>query len=122
MNTLHRTIHRAASLAPSLDTPSDFIRWAEDICEIITFAFDADYDDVTEQLYAAAREEQGVDEDELTCQECSNKAKWIRKTQFAGDHPFCELCVTLESDFFEGSDSNNVYWVELDETGNPISV
>jgi hypothetical protein len=47
------------------------------------------------------------------CIECEHKAQWIRSTQFAGNHPFCDYHARLESDF---SDSDSyLYWRELDD-------
>jgi hypothetical protein len=37
----------------------------------------------------------------LTCLMCDQPATWVRSTQFAGDHPFCEAHAKLESDFGE---------------------
>jgi hypothetical protein len=45
------------------------------------------------------------------CIECDKPAKWVRCTQFAGDHPYCEEHAKLESDFND-SDSS-LYWKEL---------
>ena len=47
------------------------------------------------------------------CQICSNKAEWVRSTQFSGDHLFCKLHAEAEEDF---GDSNPSYffWKELD--------
>jgi endogenous inhibitor of DNA gyrase (YacG/DUF329 family) len=35
------------------------------------------------------------------CIMCSQPATWIRSTQFAGDHPFCEEHARQEKDFGE---------------------
>ena len=45
------------------------------------------------------------------CIVCDKPATWIRYTQFAGDHPFCEEHARQESDF-DDSDSY-LYWKEL---------
>jgi len=45
------------------------------------------------------------------CIECEKPATWVRCTQFAGDHPYCEEHARLESDFND-SDSY-LYWTEL---------
>jgi hypothetical protein len=34
-----------------------------------------------------------------TCMMCDEPAVWIRSTQFAGDHPFCEEHAKLEEGF-----------------------
>jgi hypothetical protein len=63
-HSYHSVIEHAASLHPSMDRPTEFIRWAEDICELISFTFYVDYEIVTEDLFAAAREAAGIEEDE----------------------------------------------------------
>ena len=45
------------------------------------------------------------------CVECDKPATWMRCTQFAGDHPYCEYHAKLEPDF-EDSDSYH-FWKEL---------
>lgn len=47
------------------------------------------------------------------CQMCSNKAEWVRRTQFSGDHLFCKLHAEAEEDFGDNS-SNNMYWEQLE--------
>lgn len=39
------------------------------------------------------------------CLECGEPADWIRCTQFAGNHPYCDKHARLESDFEEEGDS-----------------
>ena len=46
----------------------------------------------------------------MKCLSCVEKASWIRFTQFAGDHPFCDLHALMEEDFGE-SDSYS-FWGE----------
>jgi endogenous inhibitor of DNA gyrase (YacG/DUF329 family) len=48
---------------------------------------------------------------EIKCAICEEPATWIRHTQFAGSHPFCEEHAKAESDFYD-SDSY-LYWEEL---------
>lgn len=48
---------------------------------------------------------------EIKCLECEEPATWIRHTQFAGSHPFCEKHAKLQSDFYD-SDSY-LDWEEL---------
>ena len=43
------------------------------------------------------------------CSLCEQPATWIRYTQFAGDHPFCDKHAELESDFNDGD------WERLDD-------
>lgn len=47
------------------------------------------------------------DENEL-CIVCNKPAVWVRYTQFAGDHPFCQEHAEAESDF--GEKSYNEVW------------
>ena len=48
---------------------------------------------------------------DLKCIECEEVATWIRHTQFAGTHPFCEHHAKLQTDFYN-SDSY-LDWEEL---------
>jgi hypothetical protein len=45
------------------------------------------------------------------CIECEKPATWVRSTQFAGDHPYCEEHAQLESDF--NDNDSYTYWKEL---------
>jgi hypothetical protein len=45
------------------------------------------------------------------CIVCEKPAEWVRSTQFAGDHPYCDLHARLESDFLEND--SYTYWKEL---------
>jgi hypothetical protein len=47
-----------------------------------------------------------------TCLVCDKPAQYVRCTQFAGDHPYCEEHAKLESDFDEND--SYTYWVKLD--------
>ena len=54
-----------ASEAPDVKLgATEVIRWAEPICELLTFIYDKDYDEVTEDLYKAIREAQDIDDEE----------------------------------------------------------
>lgn len=57
-------IEFCTTLAPSLNNPSNFISWAEDICAVLVFVYDEDYDKVTEDLYEAVKYDQGFEEEE----------------------------------------------------------
>lgn len=57
-------IEHSASLSPSLDYPTEFIRWAEDVCQVISFTFSVAYETVTEDLFKAAREAAGLEDEE----------------------------------------------------------
>lgn len=37
------------------------------------------------------------------CVECDNHAVWMRNTQFAGTHPYCDKHARAQSDFDENS-------------------
>lgn len=52
------TIKYAAKLAPGLDTPSVFIKWAEDVADLLSYIFGTDYDVATQDLFEAAKEYQ----------------------------------------------------------------
>jgi len=43
------------------------------------------------------------------CIMCDNQSDWVRCTQFAGDHPFCDSCAHKEEDF--GEDDSYLYWI-----------
>ena len=47
------------------------------------------------------------------CIECSEPATWIRSTQFAGDHPYCEHHAMQQSDWEDEPDSYS-YWYKVD--------
>jgi endogenous inhibitor of DNA gyrase (YacG/DUF329 family) len=56
-----------------------------------------------------------VEVTEIKCLDCEESATWIRHTQFAGSHPFCEKHAKLQADFYD-SDSY-LDWEELKEDG-----
>ena len=43
------------------------------------------------------------------CLGCGKLATWMRYTQFAGNHPFCDEHAELESDFMDGD------WERIDD-------
>lgn len=45
------------------------------------------------------------------CSECTYPAVWERRTQFAGNHPYCDSCARKENDFKE--DSSYLFWRQL---------
>lgn len=49
------------------------------------------------------------------CIECDQPAVWVRCTQFAGSHPYCDQHARLESDFNDVPDSYQ-YWYKLEDT------
>lgn len=50
----------------------------------------------------------------LMCSECTEPAVWVRSTQFAGEHPYCEKHAKEQSDFNDEPDSY-CYWYKVDE-------
>jgi len=51
---------------------------------------------------------------EEKCLECNENATYIRHTQFAGDHPYCEHHAKKEDDF--GENDSYTYWTRVKET------
>ncbi len=49
---------------------------------------------------------------------CDEPAVWIRHTQFAGDHPFCEDHAKMEEDF--GVNDSYAYWSMPEEIMNEM--
>ena len=49
----------------------------------------------------------------MKCLNCHEDARWERITQFAGDHPFCDLHALMEEDF--GKADSYTYWSEVKE-------
>lgn len=47
------------------------------------------------------------------CIECGKPADWVRCTQFAGDHPFCDEHAKQEKGF--GTDDSYEYWCTIDQ-------
>lgn len=45
----------------------------------------------------------------LTCLECNKPAEWVRRTQFSGNHPYCDEHARQESDFGK-EDNSYFYW------------
>lgn len=54
-------IRYIGEIAPSLRSPTEFIKWAEDIADIMSFIYSKDYEDVTEDIVNAAKETQGYE-------------------------------------------------------------
>lgn len=48
----------------------------------------------------------------MPCLMCDKPIEWIRHTQFAGSHPFCDEHARMEKDFGKNDDN---YWENLDE-------
>lgn len=49
----------------------------------------------------------------MKCLCCDENARWLRCTQFAGDHPFCDLHALMEEGF--GTNDSYEYWTEVEE-------
>jgi len=47
------------------------------------------------------------------CIECDLPAEWVRCTQFAGNHPYCETHAELESDFM--ANDSYAFWKKTKE-------
>lgn len=64
MNTIsyYAAINFASELAPGLEKPTEFIKWAEDIAELLAFVYFKDYDDVTEDLVEKCKEAQDYED------------------------------------------------------------
>lgn len=61
MKSYHSVIDYLAELAPDIElNPRKFISWAEDICDLLSNIYNKEYDDVTFDLYTAAKELQGI--------------------------------------------------------------
>lgn len=54
-------INHLGELAPILEKPTEFIKWAEGMTDILVFIYSKDYDDVTEDIVNAAKEAQGYE-------------------------------------------------------------
>jgi hypothetical protein len=50
---------------------------------------------------------------EEKCLACEQPAVWMRCTQFAGDHPYCDYHARKESDFNDEPDSYS-YWYRIE--------
>lgn len=47
-----------------------------------------------------------------SCSECERPATWIRSTQFAGDHPYCDEHAKEQNDFQQND--SYAYWYEVE--------
>jgi hypothetical protein len=54
----------------------------------------------------------------MKCSRCDENARWLRCTQFAGDHPFCDLHALMEEGF--GTNDSYEYWTEVKEMENKL--
>lgn len=49
------------------------------------------------------------------CCDKNNSVAWVRCTQFAGDHYFCEECAKAEPDFGLDYQLSDVVWMTYDK-------
>lgn len=50
----------------------------------------------------------------MKCLECNKTAVWVRHTQFAGDHPYCDVHAKEQTDF--GQEDSYTFWENIQET------
>jgi hypothetical protein len=62
--TYDQTIEHLGEISPTLDKPIQFIRWADDMTEILCFIYNADHVTVTEDIVKAAKYHQGIEDEE----------------------------------------------------------
>lgn len=53
----------------------------------------------------------------IKCLMCEKPAKWLRVTQFSGEHPFCKEHAKLENDF-KVTKSSYFYWTKINRKKN----
>lgn len=59
------TVLHVAGVAPSIEaSASEFILWAEPICDLISFIYNKDYDEVTQDLFEAVKEDQDYEDED----------------------------------------------------------
>lgn len=56
--TYQQTINHLAEGAPTLDKPGAFIRWAEDMADLLGFIYSVPYDDITTDITEAVKDVQ----------------------------------------------------------------
>jgi hypothetical protein len=54
----------------------------------------------------------------MKCIKCDKDAVWVRSTQFAGDHPYCEEHAKKESDF--GENDSYTYWYKVKKANRRV--
>jgi hypothetical protein len=60
------------------------------------------------------KKEKVIEEPTETCSMCETPADWVRCTQFAGNHFYCDLHAKLEKDFGK-DDSSYFFWHKIKE-------
>lgn len=53
----------------------------------------------------------------LICCDCGQPAVWVRRTQFSGDHPFCDEHARKEKNFGK-EDPSYFFWQEVGPNDN----
>ena len=49
----------------------------------------------------------------MKCLECHREAKWMRSTQFSGDHPYCAPHARAEDDFMKND--SYAFWYKIEK-------
>lgn len=49
---------------------------------------------------------------EEVCLVCDKPADWVRSTQFAGEHPYCEMHAKEQKDF--GENDSYAFWYKIE--------
>lgn len=62
--TYYQTLNHIVENAPDLLKPTEFIRWAEDMAELLSFIYPVDYVTVTEDIVEKAKEVQDYEDSE----------------------------------------------------------
>ena len=57
----------------------------------------------------------------LTCLDCDQPAIWVRRTQFSGDHPFCDEHARKEKNFGK-EDPSYFFWRRLTENDSEVNL
>ena len=60
--TYDQTVQYLGENAPTLDKPTPFIRWAEEMADLVHFIYSVDYDTATEDIIQAAKDSQDYDD------------------------------------------------------------
>ena len=59
-----QTINHLGEIAPTLEKATAFIKWADDAAELLNFIYSVDYDTITEDIVAAAKDAQDWEDGE----------------------------------------------------------
>lgn len=75
--------------------------------------FADNYDDIFRKPQEVLPEKLEEPGELCICIDCLEKADWVRCTQFAGDHPFCDKHAKSEKDF--GKNDGYAIWQTIKE-------